>query len=146
MKTLIYKLFSLAFICAVIAVISVARADTCPTGQFTYGAEVTDVYDGDTITANIDLGFHTWIHGEKLRLFGIDAPEMRGDEKPEGTKSRDWLRSVILDKAILIETVKDKKGKYGRYLATLYIQTTSGQCLNLNTELVRLKLAEYKDY
>jgi endonuclease YncB( thermonuclease family) len=40
-----------------------------------YKAEVRDVHDGDTVTADIDLGFSTWLHDQKLRLYGINAPE-----------------------------------------------------------------------
>lgn len=101
---------------------------------------VTDVYDGDTITVKIDLGFHTF-REEKLRLFGINAPEMRGAEKAEGTKSRDWLRERILDQVVELETIKDKKGKYGRYLAIIYRDE-----VNINNEMVDKKLAVFKKY
>ena len=46
---------------------------------------------------------------------------MRGDEKEEGRRSRDAVREKILDKQILLKTMKDKKGKYGRYLGIVYI-------------------------
>lgn len=90
-------------------------------GLYAYSAIVTEVYDGDTITADVDLGFKTWRHGEKLRLFGIDAPEVRGEERPEGLKSRDALRERILNKDVIICTIKDKTGKFGRYLAEIYL-------------------------
>ena len=35
---------------------------------YNYKAIVTSVYDGDTCTVDIDLGLHSWIRGEKLRL------------------------------------------------------------------------------
>ena len=82
--------------------------------MFEYKAIVTGVYDADTITVDIDLGFNIWSRGEKIRLFGIDAPEVRGPERPEGLKSRDWLRERILDKEIVLKTHKAGKGKYGR--------------------------------
>jgi endonuclease YncB( thermonuclease family) len=53
-----------------------AYAQNC--GLYTYKAQITEVYDGDTVTADIDLGFHTWRRDEKLRLYEINAPEMRG--------------------------------------------------------------------
>ncbi len=67
----------------------------CPSGLYVYKADVTEVYDADTITADIDLGFHTWRKDEKLRLYGIDAPEVRGKSRPQGLLSRDWLRGQI---------------------------------------------------
>ena len=114
-KAIISAVLITAFIALIIyasiSSISTANAATtaCPIGQYTYNAVITDVYDGDTVTANVDLGFSTWKHGEKLRLHGINAPEMRGDEKPQGTLSRDWLRSAILNSGVIIQTIKDKK-------------------------------------
>lgn len=62
-----------------------------------YKAKVESVYDGDTCTVDIDLGLHTWINREKIRLNRINAPELRGNEKDKGLKSRDFLRSLIID-------------------------------------------------
>ena len=96
-----------------------ASAENC--GIYTYKAIITEVYDGDTVTADIDLGFHTWRRDEKLRLFGIDAPEVRGNGKQSGFLSRDALRQRILGKNVTICTIKDKRGKYGRYLAKIFL-------------------------
>ena len=109
-----------------------------------YNAEVVSVYDGDTIIVNIDLGFNIWIHNERLRLSGINAPEIRTkdkDEKKRGLQARDYLRSLIQGKKILIKTLKDKKGKYGRYLAEIYLNRE-----NINDKLVKNGYAVYKQY
>ncbi len=110
-----------------------------------YKALVTDAYDGDTITVEIDLGLKTAIKGEKLRLHRINAPEMRGAEKVAGKASRDYLRGRLLGKEILLETIKDKRGKYGRYLAEIWLKE-DGAYINFNDELVREGHAEYKEY
>lgn len=107
----------------------------CPSGLYVYRAQVTSVYDGDTVTADIDLGFKMWRRGEKLRLSGINAPEIRGESRAEGLRSRDRLRELVLGKELLILTEKDKQGKYGRYLATLYLEN-DGKCLDVNAQLV----------
>lgn len=90
--------------------------------MFTFRAHVSAVYDADTITVDVDLGFHQKSEEIKLRLFGIDAPEMRGPEKVAGRVSRDWLRKQILGKEVVIRTYKDGrgKGKYGRWLADVF--------------------------
>ena len=88
--------------------------------MYEYRAFVRKVYDGDTITVDIDLGFGIWVKKQKLRLYGIDTPEVRGESRPEGLKSRDALIDRVLNKEIKIKTQKDKKGKYGRWLATIY--------------------------
>jgi len=110
-----------------------------------YRALVTAAYDGDTITVDIDLGLKTVVKGEKLRLYRINAPEMRGPEKIAGKVSRDYLRGRILGKEVLIETIKDKRGKYGRYLGEIWLPEGDGYT-NINDELVAQGFAEYKDY
>ncbi len=46
--------------------------------------KVVNVYDGDTITVDIDLGFNMVMCNQKLRLYGINTPEVRGEEREEG--------------------------------------------------------------
>ncbi len=107
--------------------------------MFTYRAIVTAVYDADTITVDVDLGFRAWLRGVKVRLYGIDAPEMRGPERPDGITSRDWLREQILGREIIMRTYHDKTGKYGRWLASLY--RSEGDETSINQELVTIGLA-----
>lgn len=106
---------------------------------YQYRAEVQKVYDGDTITkANIDLGFGIKIEEQNIRLYGIDTKEMR-DSKNNKRTDRDKL-DAVLAKELLIHVTdncqsilrtyktsssddKDKKGKYGRWLADVYAPT-----------------------
>jgi len=113
---------------------------------YVYRAKVLSVYDGDTIHVDIDLGLSTWIKNEKLRLARINAPELKGDERPAGLLARDFLREKIADKEILIETVKDKKGKYGRYIAELWLKNSTETYENINDLMVTSGHAEYKEY
>ena len=108
---------------------------------YNYRAFVTKVYDGDTITVDVDLGFGIKYEEIKIRLYGIDTPEVRGIERPEGLVSRDWLREKIFNKEILVKTIRDKTGKYGRYLGIIYLDG-----INLNDELVTKGLAIYREY
>ena len=88
---------------------------------YTYKAYVKDVYDGDTITVDIFLGFDVTMTNIKIRLIGIDTPEIRTrdlDEKAKGFATRDWLRERILDKKVLLHTAK--RGKFGRWLGTIW--------------------------
>ncbi|SLN36196.1 Thermonuclease precursor [Aquimixticola soesokkakensis] len=102
-----------------------AHADTVPDcGLYTYRVEVQRVIDGDTIVANIDLGFDTWLHNEHLRLYGINTPE-RG--QPGYQEAIDVLTSRIQGQPVYICTHKMKRsdaeatGSFGRYLATVYV-------------------------
>jgi micrococcal nuclease len=90
---------------------------------YVYDALVKSVYDGDTITCDIDLGIYTGISNEKMRLYGIDTPELRGstpEEKLRALEARDFLRDSILGRWVVIETIMDKEGKYGRLLVVVY--------------------------
>lgn len=109
--------------------------------RYHYDALVTDVYDGDTITVDVDLGFGIWMKEQKLRLYGIDTPEVRGEEREEGLIARDYLRDRILGSWVFIKTLKDKKGKYGRWLARVFVD---GE--DINRELVNMGYAAEADY
>lgn len=86
-----------------------------------YKCMVERVYDGDTITrAVVDLGFNTTIIA-KFRLYGINAPELKGKTLEAARRSRDRLIGLVLDKEVLIETRSDQKEKYGRHLATVIV-------------------------
>lgn len=112
--------------------------------MYVYKAYITEVYDGDTVTATIDCGFNICLK-EKLRLGRINAPEVRGAERERGLISRDWLRALILNKEVIVKTYKDEKGKYGRYIADIFVDV-SGEMKNVNDWLVKENLAEYKEY
>jgi micrococcal nuclease len=106
-----------------------------------YRCNVVSVYDGDTVTADIDLGMGVWLHGAKLRLYGINAPELRGPEKVAGKRSRDFLKRLLDGKRIVLETIEDKTGKYGRWLAVLWVKGQGDWCpsdrwCNVNEALV----------
>jgi len=90
--------------------------------MFQYRVKISRVVDGDTVDANIDLGFNI-IHKARIRMLGIDTPESRTRNKKEkalGLASKARLKELIraADK-VTIRTSKDGKGKFGRVLATL---------------------------
>ena len=108
---------------------------TNPPNLYAYKAECVGVYDGDTITVQIDCGFSITFK-QKIRLYGIDTPELRGKERTTGLEVRDWVRHLLLHKPIWLLTYKDRTGKYGRYLAQVFYQKNTGEWKNLNRELI----------
>lgn len=114
--------------------------------KYHYRARVVSVYDGDTCTVDIDLGLGVWLRGEKLRLSRIDAPEVRGEDRKQGLLARDYLRRLIDGREILLHTIKDKKGKYGRYLADIWLADDHGGWRNVNDLLVQEGYARYYRY
>ena len=69
---------------------------------------------------DIDLGFDVILKNQKIRLSKINTPEVRGKSREEGIKVRNIVRERISNKWVIIKTTKDKKGKYGRWLGTVY--------------------------
>ena len=113
-----------------------------------YEAIVVKVIDGDTLEVKIKL----WDDLEKtarLRIRGIDAPELRGkcrQEKILAKQARDHLRAFLgIQKARAKKKKQQAKvflhnvqpGKYHREIADVF--TAQGQ--NVADELVRVKLA-----
>ncbi len=110
--------------------------------------EVKKIYDGDTFTVVLDLGMK--MSAEKvIRWYGIDTPEIRGEERPDGLISKAWvvdkINKAIEDKVdIYVQSHYDKTGKYGRLLGTVYIGSTDE--ISLNEQLVTEGLAEVNFY
>ena len=87
---------------------------------YVYRAQVEQVYDGDTFKAQVSLGFGV-SRFETFRMYGINAPEIRGATKAKATQSRDRLRELILNKDVVIVSYRDRQEKFGRYLADVYV-------------------------
>ena len=86
---------------------------------------VHKVVDGDTIDADIDLGFDISLT-KRIRLAGIDTPESRtadAYEKKLGLQAKEWLKHKLENaKDIIIKTeLPDSTEKYGRIIGHLYI-------------------------
>ena len=92
-----------------------------------YRAKVVDVYDGDTVTIVIFNKFGFEKH--KLRLYGIDTPEMKPSKNLPNREEH--IRKAHLAKDKLIERINNKivqvdingYDKYGRLLGTIYIKS-----------------------
>ncbi len=49
--------------------------------MYQYHAIIQKVVDGDTLEIDIDLGLSIWVRSEKVRLYGINTPEVFGVKK-----------------------------------------------------------------
>ena len=98
---------------------------------------ISKVVDGDTIDADIDLGFDISL-SKRIRLAGIDTPESRttnAKEKTMGLESKEWLKKTLEGaKDILIKTeLPDSTEKYGRIIGHLFI---NGEDVSLNNQMI----------
>ena len=98
---------------------------------------ILKVVDGDTIDADIDLGFSISLE-KRIRLAGVDTPESRTTdlkEKAMGLESKEWLKKKVeFAKDIIIKTeLPDSTEKYGRILGHLFI---NGEDVSLNNQMI----------
>ena len=98
---------------------------------------VLKVVDGDTIDADIDLGFDISLT-KRIRLAAVDTPESRTadpNEKKYGLESKDWLKHRLeFAKDIIIKTeLPDSTEKYGRIIGHLFI---NGEATSLNNQMI----------
>jgi micrococcal nuclease len=99
--------------------------------------QITRVIDGDTIDADIDLGFDISL-SKRIRLAAVDTPESRtsdANEKKYGLESKEWLKHKVENaNNILIKTeLPDSTEKYGRIIGHLFINE---QETSLNDQMI----------
>jgi micrococcal nuclease len=87
--------------------------------MYKYNAVVERVIDGDTFIAVIDLGFNISIR-ERIRMLGINAPEVHGDSKEKGLDAKAFLTEILEGEKVILETEKDDD--FGRWLARVYMK------------------------
>ena len=108
--------------------------------RYHYNALVTHVVDGDTIHCDIDLGFGVYLKNQVFRFYGLNAPETKGATRQAGLDSKKFIENLLVNKNIIVVSIKDKKEKYGRYLAKIYVQESNGY-VDVNNLLLEKKLA-----
>lgn len=96
-----------------------------------FGQRYTCVVDGDTV----------WLQGIKIRLEGIDAPEVSqpqcSRERRLGNQATERLRQLLSGGQIVVKRVgRADEDRYGRKLRTLYVNG-----VDVGTVLVREGLA-----
>ena len=106
---------------------------------YNYRCLVKRVVDGDTVQAEIDLGFHLKFTS-MVRMLYYDAPEVMRiharseDEINEGLLAKNELIGLVLDRPnLMIKTQLERTDKYGRVLGLLWFegdpQTVNNQML-----------------
>lgn len=113
---------------------------------YNYRCLVKRVVDGDTVQAEIDLGFHLKLT-QSVRLLYYDAPESRRqdakseEELNEGLVAKNELVGLVLDKpGLMIKTTLDKSDKYGRVLGLLWFE---GDPQTVNSQMLTFTNAQW---
>ena len=98
-----------------------------------YQINLIRVVDGDTVIADIDLGFDIILRSQTIRLNNIDSPEIHSNdeaEKKQGLISKQKLINLLMrvdiktnqfipKPNIILFTEKNYRDKYGRILGGL---------------------------
>lgn len=101
-----------------------------------YRAKVVRVIDGDTVVVLIDKGFGDY-RMEKLRLAGVNTPELRpragnegerAAEKVAAKKAKARVEELLNDQEVVIRSAKT--GKFGRWIAHIYLPSSRTRTIN----------------
>ena len=101
--------------------------------MYVYNAKCTRVVDGDTIDAQIDLGFD--VHKKiRIRMVGINTPESRTrdlEEKKRGLAAKYRVQELLESQENKFILHSQGVGKYGRCLGIIFVDE-----ININKQLV----------
>ena len=91
--------------------------------MYRYNCVIKRIVDGDTVDVDIDLGFNVWMNNQRIRISGVDAPEVRTrdlEEKAAGFESKAFVEGLLPvgSNQILISEEYNNSGKYGRIIGT----------------------------
>ena len=116
-KGAIWRLFLCPVIFLNLAYSSAASAGTdCSSDSYDQTAAIRYIHDGDTLHLK---------NGDKIRLIGINTPELARDNKaaePFAEQAKESLKTLFkADKSTALVYGKDKKDHYGRYLAHAFL-------------------------
>jgi micrococcal nuclease len=97
---------------------------------------VRTVYDGDTVVLD---------DGRKIRLLGINTPEVRHRDKQAdagGDEAKQWLINRLKNTKVRVQLDEENTDKYQRTLGHLFTENKE----HINLELVKAGLAEMSIY
>ena len=116
--------------------------------SYEFPVVISRIVDGDTVDARIDIGFKI-VYEERIRLLGLDTPESFTSNKKEkvlGMAAKARMKELIDQanvlpkkrgkKDVVLKTSKDGKGKFGRILGEIWVNSNTGEGVNVNQTLI----------
>jgi micrococcal nuclease len=88
-------------------------------GSSQVGAEVIDVVDGDTIDVRLADGSE-----DTVRYIGVDTPESVAPDQPVecyAHRAADFNRALVLGETVRLRFDAERRDRYGRLLAYVYL-------------------------
>ncbi len=104
-----------------------------------YQAKLRNVIDGDTIDLQVNLGLG-FIANARIRLIGIDAPEIFGvgkntEEFKQGQIAKLAVKEWFFNANEVLRLIAEHRDLYGRWLGEIF---KNGNDVSLNMYLKRL--------
>lgn len=100
--------------------------------EYIRSAKVLRVIDGDTIVVDIDLGFGIWKRKQRLRILGVDCPEMTGATREAGKTAKAFTEMMLDGQDVTVKTYVHDTDSFGRVLADVEVDG-----VDMGTELLR---------
>ena len=97
-------------------------------------AVVKHIVDADTFDVFMDLGFLQYVY-MAIRLEGIDAPEIRGDDKERGYEAKERVTELLSNKPVLLKSVPDGV-TFNRYAAFTFIPSSDFDLAGITPHMV----------
>lgn len=95
-----------------------------------YSIILNRVIDGDSLDIDIQLGFGVVLQNKRVRIYGVDTPELRTsdvEEKKYGLMSKEFVVRWCSGKELFLVVGKDYLDKFGRVLGS--IEDSNGNSL-----------------
>lgn len=103
-------------------------------GKLTESDTITKVVDGDTFELS---------SGAKVRMIGVDTPEVYGGVEPYGLEASDFSKQLLSGRQVVLFKDVSDTDRYGRLLRYAFLQ---GDPLMVNERLVREGFANAMTY
>jgi micrococcal nuclease len=110
--------------------------------MYEYKCFTIRVVDGNTIDAEVDLGFNVLVR-QRIKLFGVHCSDIRSadpKEKERAQKARNRLAELV-GKEFYCHTIMNKRGKAGRTLGHVHIMDANENRIDVNQILINEGLA-----
>lgn len=121
--------------CLILITIGWSNAGTPPDKAIVTDAEIVEWYDGDTAVVNVTTQY-------RVRLLDCWAPEVKGDEKESGLKSKEYIKSICPEGSTVrlkIPTTGRLQDSltFGRVLGEIWSQSEDGEWHNVSDQMVK---------
>jgi micrococcal nuclease len=105
--------------------------------MYEYKCYTIKVVDGNTIDAQVDLGFNVLIR-QRIKLYGVNVGDIKSyneHEKNQALAAKSKLTDLI-GKEFICQTIVNKRGKIGRTLGKVFVEQEDGSLLDINQKLI----------